>query len=252
MPSDDQDTPQPEEPVGGARPRSGPEPETSTPETSKPETGKPETGPAAQAAGPGNFQPPGEEDEGRFAHIDMTPEQRERVDELVEQFGEDQVTELMLDAAWSEEFAEFLLEAHPRMSAVMEAQGGKAEFYLHREMRTKDDEYYVMKSPRPQDFRTQWTAMLNPQLEEEDYARLETQLLQHVLVHPTYEEVDWERTGEGVYSPKGLTKNRLVNVFWEYETQNGQQVATDTAFGSEEVGDAVDVAESTVSEKPSL
>jgi len=231
--------PQPEEQTPDPRPRPS---SARAPETT--------SGPAAQAAGPDDFEEPDEDDP--FADVDMTPEQRERLDEVADMLGgKENVTELAADAAWSEEFAEYLLDAHPRLEEVMDEQGGKAQFYLHRELQATGDEYYLMKSPKPADFRTQWTAMLNPQLDESDYKRLETQVLQETLVHPTYEEIDWERTGDGVYSPKGLPKNRLINVFWEYETQNAQQIKTDTVFTGDQVGDAVEVAEETV-EKPSL
>ena len=226
------EAPQPKEQAGEPRPRPGSD----------------MSGPAAQAAEPGDFESEGE---GPLAEADITPEQRERLDEVTEMLGgEEHVTELVADAAWSAEFAEFLLEAHDRVQAVMDAQGQKAEFYLHRELNAQGDEFYLMKSPAPEDFRTQWTAMLGPQIEEADYKRMQTQVLQAALVHPTYEEVDWDRTGDGVYSPKGLTKSRLTNVFWGYETQS--QTPTDTAFGADEVGDSVKVAEQTVEEKPSL
>lgn len=244
MPDDTEQTnqaPQPDDEVPDPRPRPGGE--------SMQE--EPVSGPAAQAAGPEDFDEPEEVSEGRFDDMDLTPQQRKRINEVTDMLGgEEHVTELVADAAWSEAFAEFLLDAYPRVQEVMNAQGGKAEFYLHRELNAQGDEYYLMKSPAPENFRTQWTAMLNPQLEESDYSRLETQVLQEVLVHPTYEEIDWERTGDGIYSPKGLTKNRLINVFWEYETQ--RQAPTDTAFSSDEVDDAVEVAEDTVEKKPSL
>jgi hypothetical protein len=194
----------------------------------------------------------GEEDDDPFSHLDLTPEEEERLGAVAEEFGEDQITEIMADAAISEHFSQFLLDAYPRMKEVMERQSGKADFYLHREMRSGEDEFYVLRSPTPSEFQTQWTALLNPQLEEDEHDKIVIQLLSEVMLYPEYGEVDWDYSGDGMYAPKGLTKNRLNNVFWKYEVQ-GRDEPTDTSFSEDAVEDAVTVAKRSVEdEKPSL
>lgn len=172
---------------------------------------------------------------------------QEKIDQVAEELEEEygQVPDIFVDLKLGEDISEFFLGALPKVRRLLEKRSGKANFYIHRE---PNDEFYLMLGPKPSEFRTQWVQIRNPQSGPEVFERYADDLLETVMFAPSYEEVDWNLTGDGVRTPMSLTKQRLVNTFFFYETFDPNEPHT-AQFDDSVVEDAEEIARS---EKPSL
>lgn len=172
---------------------------------------------------------------------------QEKVQEVADQLEEDydEVPDLFLDLKIDETTAEFYLDALPRIRKVLDHRNGKAQFYVHRE---PNDDLYLMLGPKPSEFKTQWVQMQNPNTGPEAFERYADDLLEAVLLYPRYGEIDWQLSGDGMKTPMSMTKQRLVNTFFFYETHDPQQPHT-AQFDESHVEDGAEIARS---EKPSL
>lgn len=168
----------------------------------------------------------------------------QEMDELREEFGED-LPPLLIDVHFDDDVAEFFLEALDRVKEQLRKRK-KTRFYIHQEDPTQ--EYYLMASPAPANFNAAWVAMQNPQTAQQAFQQYADPMLQEVLLYPSYEEIDWEQTGDGMYTPLGLTKTRLIDTFFQHE-RNDPQRPSSVAFTGEDVDQAQEVAQR---EKPSF
>lgn len=168
----------------------------------------------------------------------------EEMDKLREEFGED-LPPLLVDVHFDEDVADFFLEALPRVKEQMQKRK-KTRFYIHQEDPTQ--EYYLMISPAPANFNAAWVAMQNPQTAQQAFDQYADQMLQEILLYPRYDEIDWEQTGDGMYTPLGLTKTRLIDTFFQHE-RNDPQRPSSVAFDGTDVDEAKELAER---EKPSF
>jgi len=209
--------------------------------------------PAAAAASPGDLEdeevPPEEQWEGAFpqAAQQETPDELENViDDLEEEYGEEEVTESMIDAAYSESYAEFIEEAEDRMKAEMDRQNGKARFYVYRDVKGAENDFYLLKNLTPKEGKAEWLDL--PRMDREQTQAAIEEILEAVLLYPAYTEVDWDYEGDGMYSPTPFTKREIVEVYWKHEAPSPQQ-PTDTAIG--DVEKTAEVARE-YEDKPSL
>jgi hypothetical protein len=189
-------------------------------------------------------QPPAQGPQNPENQLD--PEVQSKLEDLREEFGE--LSELLVDVAFNETVADFLIDAEEVIRHHAEKRGGKARFYIHREGPT--EELYLLLSPKPAQFNSAWMQMQNPnpEMAMQAYERYVDDILKTVMVYPKYQNVDWNLDGTGVYQPMGLTKSRLVDTFFSYE-MNDPNEPNSVAFSDEEVDDAVNVAQR---DKPSL
>lgn len=169
--------------------------------------------------------------------------------ELEEEF--DDVTDILVDVRFDDDVAEFFLEHKDHILQISKERAGKARFYIHRE---PNDELYLLLSPKPDEFNASWLSMRNPKIGLQAFEKFGDGLLEVVMEKPTFEDVDWQLDGSGVYAPMGLTKSRLIDTFFFYELVDPQE-QNKVAFTENEVEDAATVAKRTVDKKkrkPSL
>lgn len=167
----------------------------------------------------------------------------EELADLEDEFGE--LTELLVDVQFNEDRAEFFLDALPTIKQLVEDFAGKARFYMHQE---PNDDIYLLVSPKPSQFNAAWLSMRNPQVGMEAFEKYADDLLKATMAYPSYQEVDWEITGNGMYAPMALTKSRLVDTFFFYEMVDPNEPNT-VAFTQDELDSAETIAKRT---KPSL
>jgi hypothetical protein len=168
----------------------------------------------------------------------------QEMENLREEFGDD-LPPLLIDVHFDEDVADFFLEAMPRVKKQLQTRQ-KTRFYIHQEDPTQ--EFYLMVSPAPANFNAAWVSMQNPQTAAQAFEQYADEMLQEILLYPRYDEIDWQQSGDGMYTPLGLTKQRLIDTFFQHERNDPQQPSS-VAFTGDEVSEAQEVAQR---EKPSF
>lgn len=90
--------------------------------------------------------------------------------------------------------------------------------------------------------------MQNPRVAQKAYNKFAEPCLKAIMAYPEYDEVDWRLEGDGMYAPQGLTKSRLIDTFFFYQTNDPNEPNT-VAFSEDEIANAEEVASRS---KPSL
>jgi len=160
------------------------------------------------------------------------------VKELTELYGEERVTDLVLDAYVNPRVAEFLLEAEPALRRVLEEVGPKTVMWLHHE---PNGDLYLLRALRPDEWMTRWLALISPKAAEA-FDQYGEQILRLIMVYPSYDEVDWDWSGKGKNTPAASLKWRLVYSMIERELQEPVNHGTDVPFRPDELDTALDAA----------
>lgn len=176
---------------------------------------------------------------------ELDNEVQEQLESLRDEFGE--LSEILVDAAFNENVAEFLLDASDVISKHLDERAGKARFYMHRE---PNDDLYLLLSPKPAQFNSAWLQMQSrqPQAAVQAFERYADDILKTIMIKPRFQDVDWNLDGNGVNAPMGMTKSRIVDTFLSYE-MNDPNEPTSTVFSEDEVDSAMEAAKK---EQPSF
>lgn len=160
---------------------------------------------------------------------------KEMIEELEAEYGAENVTELLVEAAYNDEVAEFLLAAEAHITETIREVGKKVRFHLHPEA---NGDLYILRTLKHNEWNSAWMRILTGQPEE--FAKHGDAMLQLVMVYPSFEETDWDWTGEGINTPEGMVRQRLVGTIFDAEMAQAQ--AEPVSFGTEELPNVTQAA----------
>lgn len=180
----------------------------------------------------------------RASNPGLPEEVLDKLEALKTEFGEANLTELMVDVHLDEDIADFVLAAESRLRAQNQALNGKARFLMHRE---PNADLYILRNLKPSEWNTAWLQILAGQ--EEAFDRHADAILTACMVYPQFDETDWDYEGGGkLNAPLGMTKSRLVGQFFDNELTDPNQPSS-VAFTEANLDNAAKVARR---HKPSL
>jgi hypothetical protein len=155
--------------------------------------------------------------------------------ELSEEYGEENITELLIEAAYSPESAEFLLEAEEAIQATIERVGRKTPFYLHTE---QNGDQYILRALKPGEFKISWLQVLDG--DADVFEMYGPAILKKAMVYPSFADTDWDWSGDGINQPMSMTDRRLVGQVLEREVAVDEN--QDVEFAAEDVPNAAEAA----------
>ena len=153
---------------------------------------------------------------------------KEMIEELEAEYSAENVTELLVEAAYNDEVAEFLLAAEAHITETIREVGKKVRFHLHPEA---NGDLYILRTIKHNEWNSAWMRILTGQPEE--FAKHGDAMLQLVMVYPSFEETDWDWSGEGINTPEGMVRQRLVGTIFDAEMAQAQ--AEPVSFGTDEL-----------------
>lgn len=171
--------------------------------------------------------------------ISYTAEEQQRLDALIEKFGEENITELMVETEFGGKgTADFLLKAAGPLEQLNRQFNEKLRFYLHRE---PNGEIYILRSVKPSEFKSQWIEVFAGK--EGAFDMYAEQILGTTMAYPAYHQTDWEYDDPNkINAPVGLTKPRIIQTFFMNEMP--MQEMPSFAFKPEDIENAIEVAKS--------
>lgn len=157
------------------------------------------------------------------------------VKELEDEYGAENVTELLVEAAFNDDVADLLVEAEGAIQEAIRTAGKKVGFYIHTEPSAAGvPQLYLLRSLKPTEWNSGWLRILSGAPEE--FAKHHASVLDLAMVYPSFGGTDWDWTGEGLRSPRGMAKERLVSAVFDQEVS--QQTPEPIEFTADHLGDA--------------
>jgi hypothetical protein len=146
-----------------------------------------------------------------MSSIDMAVEAK--LAELRDEFGENSVTDLLVDTAMDSSVAQAVLDAEPRLRAISQQFSGKAHFMMHRE---PNGDLYILRTLKPSEWNASWLQLLAGR--DDVFEQHAPAVLAACMVYPSFDETDWEYEGlPKLNAPLGMTRTRLLTTFFQSE-----------------------------------